>query len=520
MSKKFNITGACFSDDHFMADVSDKLKLIRKMIAEGDYFIINRPRQYGKTTTLNTLSDALTLSGDYLVLNMSFEGLGDGVFQNEKIFSARFVRLMTTYSKVYAPEMTNWLHQQIASVKDLDDLSLMISKFVEKSEKKVVILIDEVDKSTNNQLFISFLAMLRDKYLKRKLFKTFHSVVLAGVHDVKTLQLKLRPEDEKKYNSPWNIAADFTVDMNLDPNEIKPMLDDYVKERGVKMDTTSIAERLFYYTSGYPFLVSKLCKILDERGVLTRIKEEWATEDVDAAAVQLISETSANFDNLIKELENDAQLYRTVYEVAVEGEKRGFNHHNPTTNLGVLYGIFVNRNGLIAIHNRIYREVIVDYMTDKMHQEQLALGADFGSGYKNPDKSLNMETVLLKFQAFMRTQYSKRDKDFLERNGRLVFLAFLKPIINGSGYDFKESEASEERRLDVIITYLQHRYVAELKIWRGKAAHQEGLLQLSDYLDRLTLDTGYLVIFDHQEVKEWRSEWVEVGEKRVFAVWV
>ena len=308
--------------------------------------------------------------------------------------------------------------------------------------------------------------------------------------------------------------------MNLDPNEIKPMLDDYVKERGVKMDTTSIAERLFYYTSGYPFLVSKLCKILDEQGVPTRIKEEWATEDVDAAAVQLISETSANFDNLIKELENDAQLYRTVYEVAVEGEKRGFNHHNPTTNLGVLYGIFVNRNGLIAIHNRIYREVIVDYMTDKMHQEQLALGADFGSGYKNPDKSLNMETVLLKFQAFMRTQYSKRDKDFLERNGRLVFLAFLKPIINGSGYDFKESEASEERRLDVIITYLQHRYVAELKIWRGKAAHQEGLLQLADYLDRLALDTGYLVIFDHQEVKEWRSEWVEVGEKRVFAVWV
>ena len=520
MSKKFNITGACFSDDHFMADVSDKLKLIRKMIAEGDYFIINRPRQYGKTTTLNALSHALMQSGESMCFKMSFEGVGDDMFASEKVFSKGFVQLLARAGKAHSPDVVQWLSAKSLKVNSLKILSDFITEFVEKENRKIVLLIDEVDKSSNNQLFVSFLGMLRDKYLERKTEKTFHSVVLAGVHDVKTLKLKLRPNEEKKYNSPWNIAADFTVDMNLDPNEIKPMLDDYVKARGVKMDTTSIAERLFYYTSGYPFLVSKLCKILDEQGIPTRIKEEWATEDVDAAAVQLISETSANFDNLIKELENDAQLYRTVYEVAVEGEKRGFNHHNPTTNLGVLYGIFVNRNGLIAIHNRIYREVIVDYMTDKMHQEQLALGADFGSGYKNPDKSLNMETVLLKFQAFMRTQYSKRDKDFLERNGRLVFLAFLKPIINGSGYDFKESEASEERRLDVIITYLQHRYVAELKIWRGKAAHQEGLLQLSDYLDRLALDTGYLVIFDHQEVKEWRSEWVEVGEKRVFAVWV
>ena len=47
-------------------------------------------------------------------------------------------------------------------------------------------------KSSNNQLFISFLAMLRNKYLDAQEGQdnTFHSIILAGLHDVKTLKLK------------------------------------------------------------------------------------------------------------------------------------------------------------------------------------------------------------------------------------------------------------------------------------------------------------------------------------------
>jgi hypothetical protein len=131
-----------------------------------------------------------------------------------------------------------------------------------------------------------------------------------------------------------------------------------------------------------------------------------------------------------------------------------------------------------------------------------------------------MEAVMLGFQAFMKKEYSRKDRDFLEKNGRLVFLAFLKPIINGSGYDFKEPQISEEKRLDVVITYFNHKYVAELKIWYGEKAHQKGLLQLVDYLDIQGLDEGYLLIFDHSEIKKWQSEWRDVQGKRIFAVWV
>ena len=90
-------------------------------------------------------------------------------------------------------------------------------------------MIDEVDKSSDNQIFLSFLGLLREKYLKWQQGKdeTFQSVILAGVYDVKTLKLKLHPQEEMKYNSPWNIAVDFQMDMSFDCEDIESMLKEY-----------------------------------------------------------------------------------------------------------------------------------------------------------------------------------------------------------------------------------------------------------------------------------------------------
>ena len=115
----------------------------------------------------------------------------------------------------------------------------------------------------------------------------------------------------------------------------------------------------------------------------------------------------------------------------------------------------------------------------------------------------------------MRENHSDKDRRFLERDGRIIFLAYLKPILNGSGYEFKEQQISDEKRLDIVITYNQFKYVAELKIWYGEAAHQKGLAQLTDYLERQGLQTGYLLIFDHSKRKSWKKDWVEVDGKRI-----
>ncbi len=523
MAKEFNITGTCIPSKHYMADTSGKMKHVMELIERGKYFTINRPRQYGKTTTLALLNAILNNTEEYLVIKTSFEGVGDVVFLDEKSFSPMFIRQLAKGANYLHPELSAWMLPQSEEVDALEPLSKFISRLVEKAGKKIVLLIDEVDKSSNNQLFVSFLAMLRNKYLdaQENLDSTFHSVVLAGLHDVKTLKLKLRPDEEAKFNSPWNIAADFKVDMNLQPHEIVPMLEDYSQERDVKMDAPLIAERLFYYTSGYPFLVSALCKITDEDILPQKEEKTWTSADIETAADLLIKSerSNTNFDTLVKNLENDPALYDIVFRVVIENESLNYNVHDPVIYFGILHGIFRNGDGL-NIHNRIYREVIGNYMTSKLSTSGKALESPFAGSYILPTNALDLEKVLSKFQEYMREEYSKKDKDFLERYGRLIFLAFLKPIINGKGYTFKEPEVSEERRLDIAITFYRHKYVAELKIWRGDIAHDKGLSQLAGYLDRQQLTEGYLVIFDKSGKKTWKKEWVEVEGKKVFVVWV
>jgi hypothetical protein len=520
MEKEFNVTGNCFPDRHYMADVSHKMVETLKLVEKGLYFIINRPRQYGKTTTLYAISHALRQKQGYLVFNISFEGVGNDMFETETAFAQGFVGILADYAGYQATHLEEWLNERIEKTNNLKQLSTLISQLVKKSTSKIVILIDEVDQSSNNEIFIKFLAMLRNKFLSRSEMPTFHSVVLAGVHDVKSLKMKIRPDSEQKYNSPWNIAADFKVDMNLHPHEIKPMLDEYIRERGVSMDSSTMSYGLFYYTSGYPFLVSRLCKIMDEELLPLKKERSWMVEDLEWAVKRLLKETNTNFETQIKNLQNYPELYDAVYRVVIDNDIRLFNIHNPTTNLAVMYGLFVEKEGRIAIHNRIYAELIVNYMIDKMHSTQLPMAMDVGAGYRNDDRTLNMEAVLVGFQSFMKREYSGKDRKFLERHGRLVFLAFLKPIINGAGYDFKEPQISEEKRLDVVITYYEHKYIAELKLWRGPKLHEKGLVQLTNYLESQQLSEGYLLIFDHAEVKKWANEWIEAQGKRIFMIWV
>lgn len=88
MKKRFNSTGVCVSRKYYMVDISNKIEEIKKLIDNEFYFTINRPRQYGKTTTLNEINNRL--KDLYLVINISFEGIGDVVFEDEKAFVINF----------------------------------------------------------------------------------------------------------------------------------------------------------------------------------------------------------------------------------------------------------------------------------------------------------------------------------------------------------------------------------------------------------------------------------------------
>ncbi|HLP61071.1 MAG TPA: AAA family ATPase, partial [Candidatus Deferrimicrobium sp.] len=327
MKKRFNITGACIPERHYMVDISGKINEIFKMVEQGDYFVINRPRQYGKTTTIYTLNRLLKTFEEYFPINTSFEGIGQEGFDNAAVFiKAFFLLLNQEFKSSGNTDLMKFLES--SPIPDrIDVLGVWISDLVEKTGKKIVLMIDEVDKSSNNQLFLDFLGMLRNKYLKRREpgQRTFHSVILAGVHNVKNLRLKMGLDAEPKYNSPWNIAVDFNVDMSFNPTEIASMLNQYVAETGIELNIDATAQSLYYYTSGYPFLVSKLCKIIDEEIIVKENRKNWNPDDVERAVNRLIYTSNTNFESLIKNLENNKDLFELVKKITLSDETFEFN---------------------------------------------------------------------------------------------------------------------------------------------------------------------------------------------------
>lgn len=314
--------------------------------------------------------------------------------------------------------------------------------------------------------------MLRDKYLARNIGKdiTFHSVILLGVYDVKNLKLKLRPDEEKKYNSPWNIATAFEVDMSFNSQEISTMLVEYEKDYKTGMDIMAMSEEIYNYTSGYPFLVSKICKVIHEK-----LNMDWTIQGLREAIKMIVNEKTTLSDDLIKNLEHYKDLYNSVFNQLILGEEVTFNIHNQTTEIGTMFGIFREKNGKRMIHNKIFEELIYEYMASNLDEREVLTPYNFRQNFIDEKGDLKVDTILEKFQQMMKEEYSSRDKKFLEREGRLLFIAFLRTIINGVGFALKEVQISEEQRLDIVITYNHQMHVIELKRGTGKSIIKEEL---------------------------------------------
>ena len=374
--RKFNVTGLCIPEEDYMVDISGKIEQIKNLVDGRNYFTINRARQYGKTTTLFLLEKAL--HDIYTVASISFEGLGEETFESQEKFCPAFLERICgalEFSGTDEEYREKWLD---GTITDFKKLNRHIKKLCEN--KKVVLIIDEVDKTSNNRVFLQFLGMLREKFLARKTGKdyTFHSVILAGVYDIKNIKLKMMSEgsytptatEDKTYNSPWNIAVDFKVDMSFAPVEIATMLDEYEKDHNTGMEITEISEKIYFHTNGYPFLVSRICQHIDEE-----LEKNWTTQGVQKAVNIIIDEENTLFDDIYKNLSNNKKLYQMLYNILIAGTSYNFKIGNPIINLADKLGIVKNKNGIVAISNQIFETIIRDYFAsiDQMNTKDKAV---------------------------------------------------------------------------------------------------------------------------------------------------
>lgn len=529
MKKEFNVTGACIPELHYMVDITKLLEVIREYVDKGKYFVINRARQYGKTTTLQALREYL--KDDYVVVSMDFQRLDSAKYQDGNVFSlafaSYFLRALKAGDKVWmeplkekCDELARIVREQLENF-TLFELFEYLGEICGLSRRPIVLMIDEVDSASDYQVFLDFLSQLRADYLDRKNAAAFHSVILAGVYDIKNIRRKIRTEDEHKRNSPWNVAADFDVDMSLPEKGIARMLAEYEEDFHTGMDIDRMASMIYDYTSGYPFLVSRICKLTDERVAgsadFPDKSAAWTKEGIWESVRLILSEENSLFDSLMEKVDRYQELNDVLFTVLFTGKTIAYNSDSQAVSIAAMFGFVKNANGSIAIANRIFETRLYNrylasedlqkhdiYQSSLWDKNQFVIG-----GY------LNMQLILEKFVLHFHDLYADSDERFVEECGRRLFLLYLRPIINGTGNYYIESRTRSMGRTDVIVDYRGEQHVIEMKIWRGQEYNRRGEEQIIGYLDAYHLRKGYMLSFCFHKKKQVGVKEIIIGDKKV-----
>ena len=513
--KKFNTTGKCIANRHYMVPIDRQVEAAAQLVEEGLYFCVNRGRQYGKTTTLAFLEKYLQEKGD-VVFSISFEGLPDSAFESLESLLAATVELMGQPIKwIGMPNLKEPALQMLNKLYEQHSKSMQQSVFIELvntlcATNRCVLIVDEVDAAGNYPEFIKFLGLLRDMFLKRDKIPTFQSVILAGVYDIKNLKLKIRPEDQHQYNSPWNIAALFDTDMSLHADGIALMLADYAEEHQTSFDCQTVGQMIFDYTAGYPFLVSRLCQIIDEKRLT------WDKGGVLEAVNILLKEGNTLFDDLMKKLSQFPEMSNMLKAILYRGERIPFNYYDKNINLAAMFNFVYDNKGAVAVSCRLFETWLYNYFASEERSSEIYKKGEEQHNQFFRDGQLDMRQIIERFSVYFNQTFRPgHDDRFVEDNGRKVFLTYLRPIINGVGNYYCEAETRDLTRTDVIVDYRGQQYVVEMKIWRGNSYNERGEQQLADYLDYYHLTTGYMVSFCFNKGKQPGLREVPVGDRMI-----
>ena len=254
------------------------------------------------------------------------------------------------------------------------------------------------------------------------------------------------------------------------------------------MDVNNISKLLHDYTSGYPFLISRICKLVDERVVgsegYENRKKAWTKEGILEAIKILLAEKNTLFESLIGKLADYPKLRKLLYSLLFTGNGIPYNPLNGAIEIAEMFGFVKNSAGNVIVSNRIFETILYNFfLSEEALENDLYKEAQQEKNQFIQNGRLNMELVLKKFAIHFNELYANEREGFLEEVGRRYFLLYLKPIINGTGNYYIEAQTRNMERTDVIVDYRGEQFIVELKIWRGNAYHERGEKQLLDYLE-------------------------------------
>lgn len=245
----------------------------------------------------------------------------------------------------------------------------------------------------------------------------------------------------------------------------------------------------------------------------------WSKHGISEAVKYILSHNNTLFDDMTKKLSDYPELREILYKILFDGQCFPYNPNNEIIGMGTMFGFIKNEESQVAVSNRIFETWFYNLFISEeaLSSQSYKAASDVKNQFFN-SSGLDMELVLTKFMQHFTEIYTDCTESFKEENGRRLFLMYLKPIINGTGNYYVESQTRNQRRTDVIVDYLGEQYIVELKIWRGAGYNEKGEKQLADYLEYYKKQKGYLISFNFNKNKKPLARRIECEGKTIFEV--
>ena len=502
----FNTSGPVVTEDHYHVPPLDRMNLaeLRQLIAQKHYFVLNGPRQTGKTSALLALQDLLNADGGYRCVYVNVEGAATAREDVDAAIRTVLNELAEVARETLGDERLGEIWPAVlARAGGHSALRTALTRWCRTSDKPLLLLIDEIDTLAGDSL-LAVLRQLRAGYhLRPGGFP--QSVVLCGVRDVRDYRIYSSSEKTMVTGgSVFNKAESLRLG-DFSRDEVHALLGQHTAETGQQF-TESALDAVWSQTRGQPWLVNALAYETCFRGDLAADRTRSVTEaDVLAAREQLILRRDTHLDQLTDKLKED-RVRRVIEPVLVGGD--GFESTADDIEYVQDLGL-IARDPPMRLANPIYAEVVPRQLT---WPTQLKLQED-PARYVDADGALLLDKLLARFQEFFREHSESwlERFDYREAGPHLLLQAFLRRIVSGR----VECEYGlGRRRADLLIEWPEgervRKYVVECKVRHERRGLErtvaEGVEQTAAYMDRCNAEAGHLVIFDRDEKRSWNEK--------------
>jgi len=315
------------------------------------YVALLGSRQTGKTSLLYQIRASLRQTPGYVAALVDLSPL-DG--QNDEAECYRYIcrELLTELTPVLTIPEEDRRH--LLETASPISFRLFLSEVARKTPKaRITVLLDEIG-ALQTDIGDHFFSVLRsvfsskDKESEREFQKYFF--VFAGAVDL--FQLTAGQV------SPLNICERVYL-TDLDLSGIKFLLGNFARLRAEV--EPGVAERLYAWTGGHPYLSQRLCAVIEGWLGGHKRQRRLIPATIDAAAMEVLGGDD-HLAHLLGQLNRDAEAFAWLRRFMQQDGKVRFSRVSPVIARLELIGAIRNQEGFCALRNRIYEEALRSYM--------------------------------------------------------------------------------------------------------------------------------------------------------------